>query len=509
MGISLDSITKMDKGKITGIKSSLSQKDYFSAFLKRLMDILISTLGLLLLSPVFAVIALLIPRDSPGPVFFHGQRMGRSEKTFTIHKFRTMYENGISYNGPKVTANGDNRITPLGRWLRHTKINELPQLWNVFKGEMSMVGPRPEDPEYAMQWPEDVRQEVLSVRPGVTSPASIIYRDEEEILKTGSLMDDYLKRILPEKLRLDQLYVRNNTLLGDLDVLFMTMIMLLPRIRKSQVQESTLYSGPVYNFINRYFTWFVIDTLVAFIAISLSGVIWRLNAPLDLGIVRASGIAVFIAVLLGVTNFIFGLRHVTWRYASSVYVFDIALSTGFTTIILILINQYLFNPPLLPLSLIINFALLTFIGLVGVRYRERMLTGLANRWLSLRGSNTNIGERVLIVGAGDGGQLAVWLIHKSTFSGAFSIIGFVDDNYHKQHLRMVGYPVLGTTYDIPAIVEKHNIGIILFSIEKCTPADRERILSMCKKTATRLVIIPDLMKILERSMSRAAIEEPL
>ena len=101
----------------------------------------------------------------------------------------------------------------------------------------------------------------------------------------------------------------------------------------------------------------MIDTLVAFIAISLSGVIWRLNAPLDLGIVRATGLAVFIALLLGFTNFIFGLRHVTWRYASSVYVFDIALSTGFTTIILILINQYLFNPPLLPMSLIIKLRL--------------------------------------------------------------------------------------------------------------------------------------------------------
>ncbi len=251
----------------------------------------------------------------------------------------------------------------------------------------------------------------------------------------------------------------------------------------------------------------MIDTLVAFIAISLSGVIWRLNAPLELGIAKASGIAVFIALLLGFTNFLFGLRHVTWRYASSVYVFDIALSTGFTAIILILINQTLYSPPLLPMSLIVNFALLTFIGLVAVRYRERMMTGLANRWLSLRGSRTNIGERVLIVGAGDGGQLAVWLIQKSTFSGAFSITGFVDDNYHKQHLRMAGYPVLGTTYDIPAIVEKHKIGIILFSIEKCSPDDRERILAICRKTATRLVIIPDLMKILEHSMSRAAVEE--
>ncbi len=238
----MDSVTDRHKGEtieLMEVKSSTSLMHPINAFLKRLMDVLISVLGLLLLSPVFAVTAVLIRRDSPGPVFFHSQRMGRGETLFTIHKFRTMYVDGSSSDGPKVTASGDKRITPLGRQLRHTKINELPQLWNVLKGEMSMVGPRPEDPEYAMKWPEDVRREVLSVRPGVTSPASIIYRDEEEILNSASLMDDYMIRILPEKLRLDQLYVRNHTLLGDLDVLFMTMILLLPRIRKSQVQEST------------------------------------------------------------------------------------------------------------------------------------------------------------------------------------------------------------------------------------------------------------------------------
>jgi len=474
--------------------------------LKRILDILISSVGLILLSPVFGVVAYFIRRDSPGPIFFRGKRMGRAEKPFTILKFRTMYEMNDCFQGPPLTVNGDKRITSLGRWLRHTKINELPQLWNVLKGEMSLVGPRPEDPEIVMQWPEDIRREVLSVRPGLTSPASIIYRDEEELLSPTSLMDDYLKRILPEKLRLDQLYVRNRSLLGDLDVLFMTGVLLLPRIRSLEVQEKNLFSGPFYNFISQYFSWFFVDWLVAFCAIALSGLVWRTNAPLELGIFKAILIAIFIAFLLGLTNFIFGLWRVTWRYATSIYVFDLGLSTLITVIILGLINYYAYKPPLLPTGLLWNFGLITFMGLVAVRYRERMLTGLANRWLTLRGANPQMGERILIIGAGDGGQLSVWLINKSTFASAFSIIGFVDDDFRKQNYHMAGYPVLGTTHDIPAIVEKYKIGIILFSISKCTPADRERILTICKATSTRLVVIPDLMQILERSLRSATIE---
>ena len=106
-------------------------------------------LGLFLLSPFFGIIAWAIKRDSPGPIFYRGRRVGRGGKEFTILKFRTMYECPESYAGPCITAKDDERIMPLGRWLRDTKINELPQLWNVLRGEMSLVGPRPEDPEIA------------------------------------------------------------------------------------------------------------------------------------------------------------------------------------------------------------------------------------------------------------------------------------------------------------------------------------------------------------------------
>jgi lipopolysaccharide/colanic/teichoic acid biosynthesis glycosyltransferase len=184
---------------------------------RRLLDIFGALSGLLLLWPLFVLIALRVKRDSPGPIFFWGPRMGKDGRPFRILKFRTMYERPESYYGPKITAQADDRITPIGHWLRDTKLNELPQLWNVLIGEMSLVGPRPEDPDLVQSWPKEVRRELLNVRPGITSPASVLYRDEEQLLNAGRLLDDYLRVILPSKLRLDLLYVRHRTLLSDLD----------------------------------------------------------------------------------------------------------------------------------------------------------------------------------------------------------------------------------------------------------------------------------------------------
>src|SRR5512138_750044 len=144
-------------------------------FARRMLDIFLALFGLLVLSPLFLLIGIAIKRSSPGPVYYWGPRAGKDGKPFRILKFRTMYERKESYDGPKVTAENDPRVTPLGRILRQTKINELPQLWNVLIGDMSMVGPRPEDPTIASEWPEEVQREVLSVRPGITSPASIVY----------------------------------------------------------------------------------------------------------------------------------------------------------------------------------------------------------------------------------------------------------------------------------------------------------------------------------------------
>ena len=191
---------------------------------KRLFDLFTSLAGLILLSPVFALIAIVITLDSPGPVFFRGQRVGRDGRLFSLYKFRSMAVDAAQ-RGPGITAAGDPRITRVGRVLRRTKLDELPQLINVVRGEMSLVGPRPEDPRYvALYTPEQRR--VLSVRPGITSMASVKYRHEEAILSQSDLDDVYINKVMPEKLAIDLAYLDRRTFWRDLGVLALTFLAL-------------------------------------------------------------------------------------------------------------------------------------------------------------------------------------------------------------------------------------------------------------------------------------------
>ena len=474
---------------------------------KRTLDILASALGLLFLSPLFLIVIIAIQRDSPGPVFYGGRRIGLGGKEFKILKFRTMYECPDSYNGLPLTADGDKRITPLGKWLRDTKINELPQLWNVLRGQMSLVGPRPEDPEIAASWSDETRRIVLSVRPGITSPASIIYRNEEKQLDSSNVMDMYLSHILPDKLRLDELYVKSQNFFTDLDVIFMTLIMLVPHIRHSEVAEPLLFAGPFYKFMQRTFTWFLADAVVAFLAISMSGGLWRLAEPLNLGLGVALGAALAISVLFSITNTLLGLKKVAWRYASPIYAIDLGFSALLTLSVIWFINNYMLKAPLLPTRLIVDFGILTYLGFVIIRYRERLITGLASRWIQLRGNRSIVGERVLVVGAGDFGEMSIWLLRKSNYANIFSIVGYADDDFRKQDYKINGYPILGTTRDIPQIVQKQNVGLIIFAISRCSHKDRERILATCKLTSARVVMIPDFIDIFKRSLQKQTKEE--
>jgi FlaA1/EpsC-like NDP-sugar epimerase len=170
------------------------------------------------------------------------------------------------------------------------------------------------------------------------------------------------------------------------------------------------------------------------------------------------------------------------------------------------LNSYFLKVPLLPARLIWDFGILTYAGFLIARYRERLITGLATRWVSARGKNSTVGERVLIVGAGECGELAIWLMKKSHYANAFSIVGIADDDFRKQDYTFHDYPILGTTQDIPVLVKQHNIGIILFAISRCTRKDHERILAVCKSTPARLVIIPDFIDIFKRSLQKQTVE---
>jgi lipopolysaccharide/colanic/teichoic acid biosynthesis glycosyltransferase len=190
--------------------------------MKRSIDIVFSAAGLLLLLPLVPVIALFIKVDSRGPVIFKQERIGRDFKQFTIYKFRTM-KVGARKKGSLITKGGDSRVTKVGAVLRKYKIDELPQLLNVLKGDMSLVGPRPEMAEYVRMYKSEYSK-LLSVRPGITDPASIKYSNEEAVLgKAASAEDAYVKRILPEKIRLSAKYVDERTVWTDIKLIFMTL----------------------------------------------------------------------------------------------------------------------------------------------------------------------------------------------------------------------------------------------------------------------------------------------
>jgi lipopolysaccharide/colanic/teichoic acid biosynthesis glycosyltransferase len=186
--------------------------------LKRCVDIALSSLAVILLSPVLAGVALAVWLDSGSPVLFRQERVGLGFRRFHILKFRTM----LVADGPLVTVAGDHRITRVGKLLRLAKLDELPQLWNVLRGEMSLVGPRPEVPKYVELFRERYRT-VLTVRPGITDLASVHFRNEEEALSlSAEPLREYTERILPAKLCLAEEYVRTRSVAGDFFILFWT-----------------------------------------------------------------------------------------------------------------------------------------------------------------------------------------------------------------------------------------------------------------------------------------------
>jgi lipopolysaccharide/colanic/teichoic acid biosynthesis glycosyltransferase len=192
--------------------------------MKRALDIIAALGGLLLLAPLFGIVALLIKLDSPGPVLFQQQRMGKNFRPFWIYKFRTMRQG--AHTALSLTVGADPRITRFGEYLRATKIDELPQLFNVLRGDMSLVGPRPEVPRYVDLFHRDYEQ-ILKVRPGLTDLASLKYSDEASILgQSENPQGDYLGRLLPDKIHLAKEYISRSCFLLDIKLIFETVIKL-------------------------------------------------------------------------------------------------------------------------------------------------------------------------------------------------------------------------------------------------------------------------------------------
>jgi len=192
---------------------------------KRLFDLVMAFLGILLFFPLLLLVALLIKLDSPGPIFFRQERIGKGFRPFLIYKFRTMVHDAPRKGG-SITVGADPRITRLGRILRKTKLDELPQLFNILRGEMSFVGPRPEVRQYVELFRQDY-EEILQVRPGITDLASLTYRHEADILGRAEHPEkEYVQSILPNKIRLAKEYLRRSSLFFDVTLICKTLLRL-------------------------------------------------------------------------------------------------------------------------------------------------------------------------------------------------------------------------------------------------------------------------------------------
>jgi lipopolysaccharide/colanic/teichoic acid biosynthesis glycosyltransferase len=195
--------------------------------MKRMMDVVGSALSLFLLLPLMAIIAVIIKLDSPGPILFHQERVGRGGRSFRIFKFRSMVV-GASRAGTALTVHGDTRITRVGKFLREHKLDELPQFINVLAGDMSIVGPRPEVPEFMKFYTPNQRAIILSMRPGITDYAAILFRDESSRLdRESDPVDFYQREIMPAKFACYERYSREIGVLNDLRIILATMLLLV------------------------------------------------------------------------------------------------------------------------------------------------------------------------------------------------------------------------------------------------------------------------------------------
>ncbi len=211
------------------------ERNFYEKHGKRVFDFAASAIGLLVLSPWLLILALLVKLTSTGPVLYRQERVGRGGRIFRIAKLRSMFENADKH-GPLITSAKDSRVTPVGRILRRLKFDELPQLWNVVKGDMSLVGPRPEVPRY-VEFYSAAQRRVLTVRPGITDPASLVYRNEEKVLATQPDPDAYYRNVvLIDKLNMNLEYLDNISFFYDLFlVLLTTGIVYIPKwITKAQ-----------------------------------------------------------------------------------------------------------------------------------------------------------------------------------------------------------------------------------------------------------------------------------
>ena len=433
--------------------------ELFQGMVKRGFDIFLSLVGLILVSPFFLLVSVLIKLDSRGPVLYRQVRIGRDGKPFAMSKFRTMVE-AKHWVGPPISAKNDPRVTAFGAVLRRFKINELPQLLNVLKGDMSFVGPRPEVPEFVKCY-TPAEQRVLSVRPGLVGPTQISMRNEEELYPEGGDPKEYYrKHILPGKLTMDLEYIDSRSFLKDLGFIvhgvYVTIFGAITRRHLFEnAEQIVLFACDIVmcgcSYVFAYF-------------LRMEGEI----TPIHISVILHT--LPYLIIVRMLTLAYLGLYKSLIRYFSSYDLVKLAKGITISTLLVILLT-FLVGERSHPRSVFaIDWFILLFL-LGGYRFSFRAIGG------RVKFNKEESKENVLIFGAGNLGDLALRYLK---IRGNSNVVAFVDDDPKKTRKSFQGVKVLGNRFDIQALAQLYHIDRVVIAASKLNSDDLEQIESLCK-----------------------------
>src|SRR5215475_7341057 len=440
--------------------------------MKRCLDLVLACLGLMLVLPLFPLIGLLIKLDSRGSVLYRSERIGKNGKPFKMYKFRTMLEITLPV-WASVSPQDDPRVTPFGRILRRTKINEFPQLMNILKGEMTFVGPRPETPDLAALYP-DYAKAIFTVTPGLVGPNQILGRNEEEWYPPDvEPQRYYIEDILPKKLPLDLEYVRHPSLVKDLQYLVLGI--------KETVCKAISWKLVLQNKSQLYLLG--TDVMLSLISFGLAHLL-RFE-----GIGAAQELSPFLhlfpfMILMRLPCFVyFGLYSTLIRHISYMDVWNI-LKAIVTSSILFISLTFLFNLRTFPRSVLFIDGLCLLVFMTAVRLGLRLLRERQGRSPTAEEKK----RRVFIFGAGNAGALVFRCLRAS--QEAYEVIGFLDDDPAKRHKTLYGRKVLGNRFNLDALVKLYQVHEVLLAVPSAPARDIAAIVQACQNAGVLYRFFP-------------------
>lgn len=447
--------------------------------MKHLFDIICSSLGLLFLLPLIAIVAILVKIDSSGTVFFIQRRMGRNFRPFNLYKFRTMAMDSQK-QGLSFTTGVDPGITKIGNFLRKTKLDDLPLLFNVLKGDMSIVGPRPEVEKYVNLYKEDYK-DILSIRPGIFYISLLNYNNGESILKDNS-EEYYANVLIKEEIELSKVYLRKSSIKFDLQLIFLTIFGLVQQTSLVKRMAGLAFSYRKLVIISTHLVVFVTSCYLAFF-VRFEGSVPA--SQIDLFFRYLPLLVIFRVIFL----YIFSLDKGMWRYVNSKDVLNIVLSTSIGSLSFFITVRYFFGESSYPRSIFVMDWTFNIFLLSQIRMTRLILRNVKSRL------KAHASKRVIIVGAGDGAEMLLRNIEQNHLY-LYDVIGLVDDNPYTKGLKIRNVPVLGSRDNLKAIIQEKEIEELVIAIPSLSQSKFNEIVKDIRQCGLPVKSVPCLWDIM-------------